>query len=67
MAIATAVQRGLSVTVYDEKGQQLFSMPAGTGPNDGLKGYTGKSVSIQINRTIRTYDEKGNQIGSTMV
>ena len=39
MAIRNAAQRGDFVYVYDEKNYQTFSIPAGSGPNDGLKGY----------------------------
>jgi hypothetical protein len=63
MAIANAVQRGSTVYVYNEKNQQIFAQSAGSGPNDGLKGYTGSSVSIQRGSTIYTYNEKGQQTG----
>ena len=61
MAIASAVERGSYVYVYDEKGKQLFSKPAGSGPDDGLKGYTSGAVSIQIRGYLYTYDEHGRQ------
>ena len=63
--IANAVQRGSTVYVYNEKNQQIFTQPAGSGPNDGLKGYTGSSVNIQRGSTIYTYNEKGQQTGTT--
>ncbi len=65
MQIASAVQRGSSVYVYDQNGSQLCSLSAGSGPNDGLKGYTGCSVSIRRGSTIYTYNEKGSQISVT--
>ena len=64
MAIANAVQRGSTVYVYNEKNQQIFTQSAGTGPNDGLKGYTGGSVNIQRGSTIYSYNEKGQLIGT---
>jgi len=64
MAIANAVQRGQHVYVYDEKNKQLFTKPAGSGPNDGLQGYTGSSVNIRRGDHIYTYNEKGSQIGT---
>lgn len=64
MAISNAVQRGAFVYVYDEKNHQIASLPAGNGPNDGLKGYTGSSVNIQRGAFIYTYDAKGRQTGS---
>ena len=63
MAIGNAVQRGHVVFVYDEKNQQVTTLPAGSGPNDGLKGYTGSSVNIQRGDIIITYNEKGLQTG----
>ena len=62
MAIASAVQRGHYVYVYDEKGRQLASLTAGSGPEDGLKGYTGSSVSVRRGSYIYTFDEKGRQL-----
>lgn len=64
MAIANAVQRGSFVYVYNEKNQQIFAQPAGSGPKDGLKGYTGGSVNIQRGSFIYTYNEKGQQTGT---
>lgn len=64
MAIANAVQRGSTVYVYNEKNQQIFTQHAGTGPKDGLKGYTSSSVNIQRGSTIYSYNEKGQQTGT---
>lgn len=64
MPIANAVQRGSLVYVYDEKNKQIFTKPAGSGPNDGLKGYTGSSVNIRRGNLIYSYNEKGSQIGT---
>ncbi len=65
MAIGSAVQRGFSVYIYDEKGHQLGVVGAGSGPNDGLKGYTGSTVSVRRGNSIYIYDEKGRQKGVT--
>ena len=65
MAIANAVQRGSSVYVYNEKNQCIFTASAGSGPKDGLKGYTSGSVNIQRGSSIYTYNEKGQQVGTT--
>jgi len=65
MAIGNAVQRGQVVYIYDEKGRQIGSVPAGNGPKDGLKGYTSSTVNVQRGSMIYTYDEKGRQTGST--
>jgi hypothetical protein len=59
MAIRNAVQRGASVYVYDEKGRQLFTQNAGSGPKDGLQGYTGGTVNIRRGSTIYNLRRKG--------
>ncbi len=43
----------------------MFTIPAGTGPADGLKGYTGASVNVRRANTIFTYDDRGRQISTT--
>jgi hypothetical protein len=50
--IGMAVQKGPMVYVYDEKNRQIFSMAAGNGPDDGLKGYTPSRVNIKRGRVI---------------
>ena len=63
MAIATAVQRGHFVYLYDEKNRQTTIIPAGSGPNEGLTGYTAASVSIRRGRsfisTMRAVGKRG--------
>ena len=61
MAIGSAVQRSSFVYVYDEKGRQFAALPAGSGPNDGLKGYTSTTVSVRRGSFVYTYDERGRQ------
>ena len=67
MAIGNAAQRGDFVYVYDEKNYQTFSIPAGSGPNDGLTGYTQSRANIRRGDYIYSYDEKGHSAGSTPV
>lgn len=62
MAIASAVQRGSWVYAYDERGRQLAMVPAGTGPEDGLKGYTATTVSVRRGSWIYVHDERGRQV-----
>jgi hypothetical protein len=64
MPIATAVQRGTLVYVYDEKGRQILSISAGNKPEDGLTGYTSTTVSVRRGGLVYTYDEKGRQIST---
>ena len=65
MAIGNAVQRGAFVYVYDEKGRQIHTLAAGSGPHDGLHGYTGGSVSVRRGAFVYTYDERGRQVSTT--
>ncbi|PWR25401.1 hypothetical protein [Zavarzinia aquatilis] len=65
MAIGSAVEKGPTVYVYDERGRQLFTKSRGSQPTDGLKGYTSGTVSIRHGFTIFTYDDKGRQVSST--
>lgn len=64
MAITTVVQRGYHVYVYDEKSRQTAIIPAGNGPNEGLMGYTGSSVSIRRGAFVYIYDGNGQQTGA---
>jgi hypothetical protein len=62
MTIATAVQKGHFVYVYDERGRQIGCHHAGSDPRDGLKGYGSNSVSIRRGFFIHTYDAKGREM-----
>ena len=55
MAIGSAVAKGETIYVYDEKGKQLFIK---TGE---LMGYTGSIVTVKRSGHVYTYDEKGSQ------
>ncbi len=66
MAIGSAVQRGSLVYVYDGRGHQLAMLQAGNGAQDGLKGYTGETVSVRRGAYVYTYDEKGRQLSMTL-
>ena len=65
MSIGNAVQRGSFVYIYDEKGRQIGTVSAGSGPKEGLKGYTSSTVNVQRGTFIYTHDEKGHRISST--
>jgi len=47
MAIGNAVQRGTVIYIYNDNNNLIGSVPAGNGPNDGLKGYTPSRVNVQ--------------------
>jgi hypothetical protein len=42
----------------------MGAIPAGNGPNDGLKGYTSSQVNVQHGSFIYSYNEKCQQIGA---
>jgi hypothetical protein len=65
MPIGNAVQRGNYVFIYDEKGAQTGMVPAGAGPQDGLKGYTASTVNVRNGNYIFSYDERGGRISMT--
>ncbi len=63
MAIATAVQKGSAVYIYDERGRVLFTVPFLNSPGMGLTGYTSSTVSIKRSgNAVYTYNEKGQCI-----
>jgi len=47
--------------VYNEKGQQLSCIAAGSKSIDSLQGYTTSTVSIKRGNFIYIYDERGRQ------
>jgi hypothetical protein len=58
MAIGSAVERGSLFYVFGERGMTLFSKARGSGPNAGLLGFTGSTVTARYGSVIYTYDEK---------
>ncbi len=64
LAIGSAVQRGAWVYVYDERGKQTVTLPAGSGPQDGLHSYTGATVSVRRGSWLYTHDERGRQLST---
>jgi hypothetical protein len=59
MAIANAVQRGSLIYVYNEKASLIFTIPSGSDPKDGLKGYTPGSVNVQRGSLIYMHNDRG--------
>jgi hypothetical protein len=58
MPIGTAVQRGDTIYVYDEKGRMLCQFYA----SDGLKGYTSSTISVQNGDTLIIRDATGSVV-----
>jgi hypothetical protein len=57
--IGSAIERGSVICAFDEHGMTLFSKAKGSGPNDGLVGFSGSTVTARYGSVIYTYDEKG--------
>ena len=53
--IGSAIERGSVICVFDEHGMTLFSKAKGSGPNDGLLGFSGSTVTVRFGSTIYTY------------
>jgi hypothetical protein len=62
MAIGSAIERDSFIFVFNEHGQTLFSKVRGNGPNDGLLGFTGSTVTVRFGSVIYTYDQRGTTI-----
>ncbi len=67
MAIGSVLEKGSQIIAYDEQNRQIFSKTKGQKPGDGVKGYTGSTVSIQYGSQLLTYDEKGRQISARSI
>ena len=65
MTIASAVQSGQLVRLYNERGQVIHTFNVGTSPNDGLAGYTSSAVTIRQGAFMRTYNERGQLMSTT--
>ena len=60
--IGSALERGSLIVVYDEKGMSLFSKAKGSGPHDGLLGFTGSTVTVRFGSVIYTYGVNGQTV-----
>jgi hypothetical protein len=64
MAIGNAVQRGSTVTIYDERGRITGTIVASGGPKDGLKSFMASVVTMRRGNWLYLHDERGRQVGS---
>jgi hypothetical protein len=46
--IGSAIERGSLICAFDEHGMTLFSKAKGSGPNDGLLGFSGSTVTVRF-------------------
>jgi hypothetical protein len=60
--IGSALERGSLIYAYDEDGRTLFAKNKGSGPNDGLLGFTNSAVTVRFGSVIYTYDEHGTTV-----
>ena len=64
MAIGSAIERGSLIQVFNEHGRTLFSKARGSGPKDGLLGFTTSTVTARSGSIVYTCDEHGMTIYS---
>lgn len=62
MAIGNVIQRGTFIVIYDEHGRETARLLGGSGPRDGLQGYTSTNVNVRSGAFIISYDQRGRQI-----
>ena len=62
MAIGSVVERGSQIDVFDEHGRTLFSKARGSGPKDGLLGFTSTTVTVRFGSNIFTFGEHGQTL-----
>ncbi len=59
--IITAIQKGSTVYVYNEKNSTIFTVMG------ELHGYTSTTVTVKKGTTMYTYNERGSVINTRMV
>ena len=62
IAIGSAIERGSLICVYDQHGHTLFSKARGSGPKDGLLGFTGSTVTVRFGSITYTYGQRGETV-----
>jgi hypothetical protein len=67
MPIQSAIPVGEFVKVFNERNQQIFSIPMGTDPEDGIVSSSSTAVTVRMGNSIRTYNERGQMIQSVQV
>lgn len=62
--IASVVERSTAIYVYNDKGTIIATLNKGSGPKDGLQGYTQSTVSVRRGSTIYVYNPNGTIINT---
>jgi hypothetical protein len=57
-------RRGKIISIYDEQGRRLTNLLVGSGPKDGLQGFTSATVSVRFGTVINIYNEKGRRLSA---
>lgn len=60
--IASVVERSGAIYVYNDKGTIIATLNKGSGPKDGLQGYTEKTISVRRGSAIYVYNPNGTII-----
>ncbi len=67
MPISNAIERDGFVVIFNESGNQCASIQIGREPKDGLMGYTSTTVNVRDGNFSKSFDERGNQVGSQQI
>jgi hypothetical protein len=62
--IASVVERSGGIYVYNDKGTIIATLNRGSGPKDGLQGYTEKTVSVRRGDVVYVYNPNGTIIST---
>lgn len=62
--IVTAVERGSFVYAYNDKGSIITTVNRGSGPKDGLVGYTQSTISVRRGDFVYVYNPNGTIIST---
>ena len=62
--IATVVERGGYVYAYNDKGSIITTVNGGSGPKDGLVGYTQSTISVRRGPYVYVYNPNGSIIST---
>ena len=55
--IGSAIERGSLICAFDKHGMTLFSKAKASGPNDGLLGFSGSTVTVRFGSILHVRRE----------
>lgn len=62
--IATVVERSTGIYAYNDKGTIITTINKGSGPKDGLVGYTQSTISVRRGGCVYVYNPNGTIIST---